>query len=325
MRLLLILSTFFICSSILAQNIVNDLGVGSAGGPVLPDMATETINRISGSKKIFIITNNSQTFAKGDFVTLVKGTKRALRAVVAKNENGVAGIKILKIYSLSLWNSLIAGGEIQVLRGDDSFFNVPVTSADSGNIPGELIKAETNLFDETTVLEDDSLSFDEKSKRILKNDNLVSLSLGFVDAGSEGRASLPTGAWSFQVEDNIFLEAAYGQGILKGYPSLDGDIDTKITNFMIKAKYAIRAPFESYVLPYIGYQLIGATSPGAGEQDDANSRSEAELQQEIDDVDALKKSGPVFGVTALKRLVPGWFVRADLGSDLIAIGFSLEF
>lgn len=325
MRLIIILSTFFICSSVLAQNIVSDLGVGSSSGAALPDMATETINRISGSKKIFIITNNSQTFAKGDFVTLVKGTKRALRAVVAKNENGVAGIKILKIYSLALWNSLTAGGEIQVLRGDDSFFNVPIASNSPGNIPGELIKAETDLFDETTVLEDDSLSFDENSKRILKNDNIVSLSLGFVDAGSEGRASLPTGAWSFQVEDNIFLEAAYGQGVLQGYPSLDGDIDTKITNFMIKAKYAIIAPFDSYVLPYIGYQLIGASSPGAGEQDEANSRTEAELQQELDDVEALKKSGPVFGVTALKRLVPGWFVRADLGSDLLAIGFALEF
>ncbi len=324
MKILVLMSIYLLSYNSFAQSFINDLGVGS-NNVALPDMASETIQRISGSKKIFIITNNSSTFAKGDFVTLVKGTKRAVRAVVAKNENGIAGIKILKIYSLSLWNQLKAGNEIQVLRGDDSFFNVPTSTADSGNVPTELIKAEADLFDETTVLEDDSLSFDDNSKRVLKNDNIISLSLGFIDAGSEGRVSQPNGAWSFQIEDNIWVEASYGQGIIKGYPSLTGDIDTKITNFSVRAKYAITAPFDSYVLPYIGYQIVGASSPGAGEQDEGQTRTEAELQQELDDVESLKNSGPVFGVTALKRLVPGWFVRADLGSDLLAIGFSLEF
>ncbi len=323
MKFLVLMSIYLLSYNTFAQSVINDLGVGT-NSLALPDMATETIQRISGSKRIFIITNNSSTFAKGDFVTLVKGTKRALRAVVAKNENGIAGIKILKIYSLSLWNQLRSGNDIQVLRGDDSFFNVPTSTA-SDNVPRELIKAEADLFDETTVLEDDSLSFDDNTKRVLKNDNIISLSLGFVDAGTEGRVSQPNGAWSFQVEDNIWLEASYGQGVVKGFPSLTGDIDTKITNFSIRAKYAITAPFNSYVLPYIGYQIVGASSPGAGEQDEAQTRTDAELQQELDDVEALKKSGPVFGVTALKRLVPGWFVRADLGSDLLAIGFSLEF
>lgn len=287
-------------------------------------MATETIRRISASKKIFILTNSSGTFAKGDFVTLVKGTKRALRAVVAKNENGIAGIKILKIYSLSLWNQLQNGGEIQVLRGDDSFFNTPIATAESQDLTPR-INSEEDLFDETTVLEDESLSFEENTKRVLKNDNIVSLSLGSVDAGIAGRASQPTGAWSYQVEDNIWLEASYGQSVIKGFPSITGDIDTKLTNFTIKAKYAVRAPFDSYALPYIGYQIIGADSPGAGEQDESNSRTQEELQQEIDDLESLKKSGLIFGVTFLKRLVPGWFIRADLGADVIAGGFSLEF
>lgn len=285
-------------------------------------MATEKINRISGSKKIFIITNSAGTFAKGDFVTLVRNSKRAARAVVAKNENGIAGIKILKIYSLALWNQLRDGSEVQVLRGDDSIFNATASNSSSPR-DTSLIKNEENLFDETTVLEDESLSFENDSKRILKNDNIVSLSLGMVDAGTESRVSQPIGAWSYQIEDNIWLEVSYGQNVIKSFPSTD--IDTKLTNFTVKAKYAVRAPFDSYALPYIGYQIQGASSPGAGTQDDQGTRTEQELQQELDDVEAIKKNQIIFGATLLKRIVPGWFVRVDLGADVIAGGFSLEF
>lgn len=322
MRFVLFSLFLIFSSTTFAQSVVDQLGVGAgANNVVLPDMATETINRISASKKIFIITNNSGTFAKGDFVTLVKGTKRALRAVVAKNENGISGIKILKIYSLALWNQMRAGSEIQVLRGDDSFFNTPVAQATPEDL-GPRIRNEENLFDETTVLEDESLAFEEDTKRVLKNDNIVSLSLGLVDAGSEGRSTQPNASWMYQVEDNIWLEAGYGQSIVKGFPA--SDIDTKITNFVIRAKYAVRAPLDSYALPYIGYQIAGASSPGAG-SDETGTRTPEELQQELDDVESLKKNQLIFGATFLKRLVPGWFVRVDLGADLIAGGFSLEF
>lgn len=285
-------------------------------------MATESIQRISASKKIFIISNNSGTFAKGDFVTLVRGTKRAVRAVVAKNENGIAGIKILKIYSLALWNQMRAGLDVQVLRGDDSIFNTVSAPVASEGGPVR-IQNESDLFDETVVLEDESLTFNEDGKRVLKNDNIISLSLGMLDAGSEGRLNIPNANWSYQVEDNIWLEVGYGQGVLKSFPA--SDIDTKMTSFTIKAKYAVRAPLDSFALPYIGYQIIGASSPSAGEQDDGGTRSEAELQQELDDLESLKKNQLIFGATLLKRLVPGWFVRVDLGADIIAGGFSLEF
>lgn len=318
----LLLSILLFSSTLNAQSVVDQLGVGSgASSVVLPDMATETINRISASRKIFIISNNAGTFAKGDFVTLVRGAKRAVRAVVAKNENGIAGIKILKIYSLALWNQLRAGTEVQVLRGDDTFFNTPASTSTADN-QGPRITTEENLFDETTVLEDESLAFEEDGKRILKNDNIVSLSLSLVDAGTEGRSNQPNGSWMYQVEDNIWLEASYGQSLVKGFPA--SDIDTKITNFVIRAKYAVRAPLDSYALPYIGYQIAGASSPGAGE-DETGTRTQDELEQELDDVESLKKNQLIFGATFLKRLVPGWFVRVDLGADLIAGGFSLEF
>lgn len=324
MMKMFLITTFtllFLSSSASAQSVVDELGVGGSSAQMIrPDMATETIKRISGSKRIFIITNNGSTFNKGDFVTIVRADKRAARAVVAKNENGIAGLKILKIYSLAQWNTLNSGQDIQVLRGDDSFFNVREAAITTDQ--GPTIRDETNLFDETTVLEDEGFALQEEGKRVLKNDNIVSFSLGLIDANG-GRETQPNGAWAYQVEDNIWLEANYGQNIIKGYP--DDDIDTKLTNFTLRAKYAIAAPLDSYLLPYIGYQIVGASSPSAGENDELGSRTAEELQAELDDVDALKKSQLVFGATWLKRLVPGWFIRVDLGADIIAGGASLEF
>ena len=42
-------------------------------------------------------------------------------------------------------------------------------------------------------------------------------------------------------------------------------------------------------------------------------------------VENLKKSSVIFGATVLKRIVPGWFIRADLGNDILSGGLTLEF
>ena len=98
-----------------------------------------------------------------------------------------------------------------------------------------------------------------------------------------------------------------------------------MVNFTGKLKYTVNAPFYSYIMPYVGYQVISVDSPGAGVQDTVNPKTDAELQEEIALVDDLKKSTVIFGVTVLKRIVPGWFIRADLGSDIISGGLTLEF
>jgi len=74
-------------------------------------------------------------------------------------------------------------------------------------------------------------------------------------------------------------------------------------------------------LPYIGFQMILADSPGAGV--DASSQTQAD--EEIRKVEELKDRGLVAGVTILKRLVPGWFIKGELGTDLIGAGLALEF
>src|SRR5690606_39406867 len=83
---------------------------------------TETIKIISGSKKIFIITNNNQQLTPGDFISLALDNNLAARALVAKNHQGQVGIKILKIYSLTQWSRLRCDLDVQIIRGDDSLF-----------------------------------------------------------------------------------------------------------------------------------------------------------------------------------------------------------
>ena len=131
------------------------------------------------------------------------------------------------------------------------------------------------------------------------------------------------GTWAYQLADNVWGEVGYGQGIMNDYPTTG--LDTKVSNFVIRAKYAFNAPMYSFFMPYVGYQVISASSPGAGVQDPNSSMTPEEYQAELDRLDALKKSSFIFGVTGLKRIVPGWFLRADVGMDILAIGASLEF
>jgi hypothetical protein len=83
--------------------------------------------------------------------------------------------------------------------------------------------------------------------------------------------------------------------------------------YSARLKYTISAPFYCYIQPYLGYQIITAQSPGA------------QFPLELALVDQLKKSRIVGGATLLRRIVPGWFVRVDFGSDLINGGLLLEF
>jgi hypothetical protein len=80
----------------------------------------------------------------------------------------------------------------------------------------------------------------------------------------------------------------------------------------------------SYIQPYIGYQKVWATSKTAG-VDNGDGKTPDQLQLELDLVNESAKNNFIFGVTILKRIVPGWFLRADLGLDIIGGGLSLEY
>ena len=282
------------------------------------------------SKKIFILTNENRSFSKGDFISLLLGNKLVCRALVAKtSDDQLSGIKIVKIYNVTLWKQLAPEKEVLILKGDDSYYTnlskAPKESEESLKNSSK-VQDEDDLFNSTT-LNDDDLSLEENSNRLIKTDNLLSAGVGMIAGkdtdGSSKRYTHMNGSWGFQLSDNIWGELGVGTNTITDYPAIG--IDARLINFTGKLKYTINAPFYSYIMPYVGYQVISVDSPGAGVQDESDPRMDEELQKEIELVDDLKKSSVIFGVTILKRMVPGWFIRADLGSDIISGGLTLEF
>lgn len=321
-KLLIIICFLFSASSSYGQTVLDDLGSSSDDSFESAPLATEKVEKISISKRIFIISNNERSFDKGDFISLILNDELVCRAIAAKNKENQSGIKIVKIYNLDLWNTFKPGMEVKVLRGDDSYFR----KAKKEESVASQIEDEDDLFNETSLLED-NLNIDENKNRVIKTDNLLSLVLGRIEGlnndGSPQRYTQMNAYWAYQVDDNIYVEAGYGQNLINDYPTTG--LDTKLTNMIIRGKYTIAGPMFSYIQPYLGFQVIGADSPGAGQQDSADPQDTADLELEVQRVEDLKKKTIVFGVTALKRLVPGWFFRLDLGSDIISGGFSLEF
>lgn len=315
-----------------AQNILDDIEeedrLEGGSSEVAPNLVSETIKVISPSKKIFILTNENRSFSKGDFISILLANKLVCRALVAKTtEEQLSGIKIVKIYNVNLWKQLATGKEVLILKGDDSYYTnrekAPAEGADKSKNDLK-VQDEDDLFNSTT-LNDDDLSLEETSKRLIKTDNLISAGIGLISAkdidGNAKRYTHVNGSWGYQLSDNIWAELGAGTNTITDYP--DTGLDTQLVNLTGKIKYTFNAPFYSYLMPYFGYQVINVNSPGAGVPDGV--KTDTELEAETQAVDDLKKSSVIFGVTVLKRIVPGWFIRADLGSDIINGGLTLEF
>lgn len=287
---------------------------GSAEG-----VFSETIKIISASKKIFVLTNNNQQLGQGDFISLALDNNLAARAIVAKGHDGQVGIKIIKIYSLTQWSRLRKGAEVQVIRGDDSMFGKKAEVKVETTEKAPTIKSEEDLFNDSVL--DESGELDDSTKRHIKPDNLISVAMGFVDeADLEGggkRATQFSGAWAYQFSDNWFGEFVYAQSTFSDFPSKG--VVTQVNNVVGRIKFNFKAPLYSFIMPYIGFQQQTAA------RDSKIEGNPAAEQREQDRVDELKKIGPVFGVTLLRRLVPGWFVKADLGSEILNVGVAIEF
>tara|TARA_R110002072_G_scaffold288917_1_gene455383 strand:+ start:53711 stop:54730 length:1020 start_codon:yes stop_codon:yes gene_type:complete len=317
----LILTLLINLSTLKAQSLIDQLS-DSSNNPASNidlNLTTEKISKVSASRKIYILSNNNSSFFKGDFISLVIGNKLAVRALVAKTENQVAGIKVLKIYNPELWKALLPGMDVQIIRGDDSYFNKKVSSKNGEATELSKIQDEDDLYNETALLEDD-LSLDENPNRLIKTDNVISAGLAMVEgvdvSGGTKRYNQLNATWAYQFDDNIWGEIQFGQNVIKDFP--DNGLDTKFTNFTIKGKYTISAPFFSYVMPYAGYQIKNASSPGG-------EGTAAQLEQDQERLARLESKGIIFGITVLKRLVPGWFGRLDLGTDALNFGLALEF
>lgn len=322
-----------------AQNVLDDVEDeeridAPATTDKAPNLVSETIKNIASSKKIFILTNENQTFSKGDFISLLLANKLVCRALVAKTTNEkLSGIKIVKIYNLNLWKQLNTGKEVLVLKGDDSYYNTKEKAPEKEKTAKSKkdeskLQTDEDLFNSTSLSgNEDDLSIDENSKRLIKPDNLVSLNVGLIQGkdvdGSSKRYTQINASWGYQITDNIWAEAGVGSNTVRDYPATG--LDTRLINITVKGKYTFSAPFYSYFQPYVGYQTILANSPGAGVDPGDGSITPAQLANELQLVQDMKKSSVIFGVTILKRIVPGWFIRADLGTDILNGGLSIEF
>jgi hypothetical protein len=319
----------WVCSGTLnAQSLIEDANLSSETTSS-DTFFSETIKIISGSKKIFIITNNNQQLGPGDFVSLALDNNLAARGLVVKSHQGMTGVKILKIYSLSQWSRLRKDVSVQIIKGDDSRFGKStaaeaeeaVKSAES--IPK--IKNEEDLFKADVVSEEDSSGvFEENANRHIKPDNVVGVTGSFLTAtqvasrGGSQRATEFGFSWAFQFSDNYFIEGIYGRALLDGFPG-DG-MQTLVNHLTGRLKVNIKGPLYTFIMPYVGFHSYTVSSPDAAKTNNASTNAE---QQEA--IDNLKKQGPVFGVTLMRRLVPGWFVKTDLGTDIINLGFAIEF
>lgn len=300
-----------------SQSLVNDISSPIALGDSA-EMFTESIRIISRSQKIFILTNTNQMLYKGDFITIVLNEKEPVaRALVGKTYDGSAGIKILKIYSLKNWAILKTGLDVQILKGDDSrlFMKKTVTEVEEKE---DKIDSEEDLY--TTDIDDDFDTF-QKDNRLIKPDNIVTI--GYAQYRFKNTLTGDTLAetqlnftWGYQFADNLWFEGLYGRALFSGFP-VQGT-STLINNITGRIKYTFKAPFYSYIMPYAGYQVYTVTSPNLG-QDPATAEEEKQIEAD------LSKRQFIAGVTLLKRLVPGWFLRGDVGNDIMAIGFGIEF
>ncbi|MCY4524485.1 MAG: hypothetical protein OXB84_07085, partial [Halobacteriovoraceae bacterium] len=286
-------------------------------------LPSEKIKKIAQSKRIFIITRENSNIDQGDFISLIYDGKKTARALVVKVNNVIAGIKILKIHSLSAWNQLVPEREVKIIRGDDSFFLNKKKKLAQKPDDKALIKSEEDLFNKTSLDEDINI-FEENPRRHIQGDNIASLGIGRI----EGRDSSDTsqshthvnGSWAYQFKDNIFGEFLFGQNSIENFPA-EG-LDTIMSNYTVRLKYTFPTSFHVLFQPYVGFQIINAEAPGLYNDPETPT---AQLSREEDRLAGLQKSHFIFGITILKKLVPAWFIRANLGIDLVNLGLSVEF
>ena len=322
---ILILCILVFSHSTFPQSVMDTLAEEDEIDTEMTSLISERVEKISPNRKIFIISNENQSFNRGDFISLLISGKLVARALVAKTKEGIAGVKILKIYNLSLWKRMKKGREIQIIRGDDSYYQKREKRKKKGEIEDEV--AEQDLFDKTIISED--YLEDDITEGIFRTNNMISITYGWF----QGLDSLNENAWytqinfqyQYQAWRNLFVGLDFGMNTVQDFPSKG--LDTRYYNIVPKVKYTFEVFWGLIIQPYVGWQFLVADSPGAGQPDSntsGNETSPIQLQYELDLVDNSEKSMIVVGVTLVQPIVPGWNLKADLGMDILSIGVGLE-
>jgi hypothetical protein len=313
----MLLFSFFLSFSALSQTVLEKLSdeeeVISPSGALV----VEKIEKISQSKRIIVLSNENQAFNMGDFISLLIKDKPVARAIVAKIKENIAGIKILKIYAQPEFDALALGNEVQIVRGDDSSYFKTKVEKD--------IPKEEDLFDKEAISDEELGDADDKKDYLIVNSSIFNVALGSIDsinlAGQSTRYGQLNAQYSYQVKRNFFVNLLYGQNTITDFPNFG--LDTTLYNITARVKWTFQIFWEILLQPYAGYQVLIADSPGAG-QNGGDNTSQPQLNAESALVDKMEDSKFIFGLSTLIKIVPGWYVQIDLGTDIANAGFSVE-
>ncbi len=311
------LLSFFLTVSAFSQTVLEKLSDEEEAIAPSGALIVEKIEKIAPSKRIFILSNENQAFNMGDFISLLIKDKPVARAIVAKTKENIAGIKILKIYNQTEFDILTLGNEVQIVRGDDSAYFKTKVEKD--------LPKEDDLYDSANITEDELNEDDEKKNYLIENSSIFNIALGSIDsinlAGESERYSQLNLQYSFQFTRNFFVNVLYGQNTINDFPNFG--LDTKLYNITARVKWTAQIFWGLLLQPYAGYQVIIADSPSAG-QDSSGTISQPQLNYESALIDKMEDSKFIFGLSVFIKIVPGWYVQLDLGTDILNAGFSVE-
>jgi hypothetical protein len=316
----------FLCASFVSygQDIAEELATPVSSGDGNSEQFTEYIKIIGNSKKIFVMTNNNASLNAGDFITFIYDKKCTARALVAKNHKELIGVKIMKIYSLMQWARLKKGLGLQILKGDDNYYcgkKKKIVKNENDVKTGDEIFKESSVYKEPG-----GPDLTDYAARNLKTDHLFGGSLGMINSldasGAETKYFNWNANYAYQFMDNLYLEGLLGQTSISQFPSTSKT--TSIFNVEARLKYNFKTPYYTFIMPYMGFLYKMVNSPTAG-QSSGSGQSASDLNAELTLISSMQGYNFVFGVTILRRLVPGWFIKADLSLDLMSAGFAIEF
>jgi hypothetical protein len=283
-------------------------------------MKKESILRVSPYKKVFVISNDSSYLNEGDYFSIYINKFFIGRFLAVKIKKSYIGIKIVNLQNQEIYNQLQAGTKINIHKGDNQLKlqedDLSIKKKIDNSLDTEIVSVQ-NILDEA-----DDLTVEDERKRAIRTDNIITYSYGQINSLSNenSKKSYPhwNGQWAHQFFDNTWLELCYGQSSMKDFPSRGAS--STLNQILLRGKYTIEAPLNSYLQPYAGIRYVTISSPSPPEEmSDEEKKSESELTKKAE------KKDLIFGVTLLKRLVPGWFAKADLGLDTLSIGISCEF
>ena len=162
-----------------AKNLLNAFSDSDATNT--SDLIKEIVLKKSRSNKIIIISNNSNAISPGNYISLIVNNKLVARSLVIKVKKNLAAIKILSIYSLSLWKQFKLNTSFHILRGDDTKFlaqQKKPKQTENDDFSKSSITTENDLY--STLESDDTTSSETEKTKNIKTDNLIGASFSTI-------------------------------------------------------------------------------------------------------------------------------------------------